>query len=146
MAFPNLFSSLFLKKSLLGISCHQIMSPDSFLYYIHLLIPLLLHFILPWFSYAAYYHAVQYYQLYSCQFLVIFLLLFSLSVITNCLLHHGLQHTRLPFPSTYPRACSNSCPLSRWCHTMISTSVVPFYFCLQSFPASGSFPMSQFFK
>ena len=145
MAFPNLFSSLFLKKSLLGILCHQITSPDSFLNSIHLLIPLLLHFILPWFSYAAYYHAIQYYQLYSCQFLVIFLLLFSLSVMTNFLLHHGLQHTRLPFPSTYPRACSNSCPLSWWCHTMISSSVVPFYFSLQSFPASGSFPMSQFF-
>ena len=59
---------------------------------------------------------------------------------------HGLQHTRLPCPSPTPRACSHSCPSSRWCHPTISSSVVPFSSCLQSFPASGSFPMSQFFK
>ena len=58
---------------------------------------------------------------------------------------HGLQHARLPCPSPTPRACSNSCPLSRWCHPTISSSVIPFSPCLQSFPASGSFPMSQFF-
>ena len=58
---------------------------------------------------------------------------------------HGLQHTRLPCPSATPRACSNSCPLNQWCHPTISSSVVPFYSCLQSFPASGSFPMSQLF-
>ena len=52
---------------------------------------------------------------------------------------------RLPFPSSSPRACSNSCPLSQWCHPAISSSVVPFSSCLQSFPASGSFPVSQFF-
>ena len=57
---------------------------------------------------------------------------------------HGLQHTRLPCPSPTPRAYSNSCPLSQWCHPTVSSSVVPFS-CLQSFPASGSFPMSQFF-
>ena len=57
---------------------------------------------------------------------------------------HGLQHTRLSCPSLSPRACSNSCPLSRWCHPTISSSVVPFS-CLQSFPASGSFPVSQLF-
>ena len=51
---------------------------------------------------------------------------------------------RLPCPSLSPRACSNSCPLSRWCHPTISSSVVPFSSCLQSFPASGSFQMSQF--
>ena len=56
---------------------------------------------------------------------------------------HGLQHTRHPCPSPTPRACSNSCPSSRWCHPTISSSV-PFS-CLWSFPASGSFPMSQFF-
>ena len=56
---------------------------------------------------------------------------------------HGLQHARLPCPST-PRACSNSCPLSPWCHPTVSSSVIPFSSCLQSFPASGSFPMSQF--
>ena len=58
---------------------------------------------------------------------------------------HGLQHARLPFSPTSPGACSNSCPLSWWCHPTISSSVVPFSFCLQSFPASGSFPMSQLF-
>ena len=59
--------------------------------------------------------------------------------------HHGLQHVRLLCPSPSPRACSNLCPSSWWCHPTISFSVVPFSFCLQSFPASGSFPMSQFF-
>ena len=57
-----------------------------------------------------------------------------------------LQHTRLPCPSPSPRVCSNSNPLSWWCHPTISSSVVPFSSCLQSFPASGSFPMSQFFS
>ena len=58
---------------------------------------------------------------------------------------HGLQHTRLPCPSLTPGVYSNSCPSSQWCHPTISSSVVPFSSCLQSFPASGSFPMSQFF-
>ena len=58
---------------------------------------------------------------------------------------HGLQHARLPCPSPTPGACSNSCPLNRWCHPTISSSVVPFSSCFQSFPASGSFPMGQFF-
>ena len=57
---------------------------------------------------------------------------------------HGLQHARLPCPSPTLRTCSNSCPSSHWCHPTISSSVVPFS-CLQSFPASGSFPVSQFF-
>ena len=57
---------------------------------------------------------------------------------------HGLQHARVPCPSWSPRVCSNSCPLSQWCHPTISSSVVPFS-CLQSFPASGSFPINQFF-
>ena len=57
---------------------------------------------------------------------------------------HGLQHARLPCPSPAPRACSNSCPLSWWCHPTISSSLVPFS-CLQSFPASASFPVNQFF-
>ena len=56
---------------------------------------------------------------------------------------HGPQHTRLHCPSLTPRACSASCPLSQWCHPTISSAVIPFY--LQSFPASGSFPRSQFF-
>ena len=58
---------------------------------------------------------------------------------------HGLQHARPPCPSPTPRVYSNSCSLSRWCHPTISSSVVPFSSCLQSFPASGSFPMNQFF-
>ena len=59
---------------------------------------------------------------------------------------HGLQHSRLPCPSLSPRICSNSYPLSPWCYPTISSSVVPFSSCLQSFPASGSFQMSQFFS
>ena len=58
---------------------------------------------------------------------------------------HGLRNDRLPCPSPSPRVCSNSCPLSQWCHPTISSSVTSFSSCLQSFPASGSFPMSQFF-
>ena len=58
---------------------------------------------------------------------------------------HGLQHARPPCLSPTPRVYSNSCPLSRWYHPTISSSVIPFSSCLQSFPASGSFPMSQFF-
>ena len=70
---------------------------------------------------------------------------FSLSVMSNSLPPHGLQHARLPCPSPTLGACSNSCPMSQWCHPTIISSVVPFSSCLQSFPASGSFPMSQFF-
>ena len=70
---------------------------------------------------------------------------FSPSVVSNSLRPHGLQHTRpscpLPTPGVYP----NSCPLSQWCHPTISSSAVPFSSCLQSFPGSGSFQMSQFF-
>ena len=69
---------------------------------------------------------------------------FSCSVMSDSLRPHGLQHTRLPCPSPTPEVDSNSCPLSRWCHPTISSSVVPFSH-LQSFPASGSFQMSQFF-
>ena len=58
---------------------------------------------------------------------------------------HGLQHARPPCPSPTPRAYSNSCPSCPWCHPTVSSSVVPFSSHLQSFPASGSFPMSQFF-
>ena len=103
------------------------------------------------------------------------LLLLSRSVVSNTLRPHGLQRGMLPCPSPSPGACSNSCPLSQWCHPTISSSVVPFSsrnsisrnllklmsmesvmlsnhlilchssFCLQSFPASGSFPVNQFF-
>ena len=72
-------------------------------------------------------------------------LLFSRSVMSDSLQPHGLQHARLPCPSPTPGACSNSYPLSRWCHPTISSSVILFSSCLQSFPASGSFPVSQFF-
>ena len=72
-------------------------------------------------------------------------LLFSHSVVSNSLQPHGLQHTRLPCPSPPPGPCSNSGPLSRWCHPIILLSVVPFSSCLQSFAASGSFLMSQLF-
>ena len=73
------------------------------------------------------------------------LLLFSLSVMCNFVWPHGLQHARSPCPSPSPRVCSNSCSLSHWCHPTISSSVVPFSSCLLSFPASGSFPVSQHF-
>ena len=69
-------------------------------------------------------------------------MLFSRSVVSDSLQHHGLQHTRLPCPWPTPGACSNSCPLSRWYHPTISSSVSPFSFCLQYFPASGYFPKS----
>ena len=70
---------------------------------------------------------------------------FSHSVVYDSLWPHGLQHTRPPCPSPTPRVYTNSCPLGQWCHPTISSSVIPFFSRLQSFPASGSFPMSQFF-
>ena len=72
------------------------------------------------------------------------LLLFTHSVMSDSLQPHGLQHTRLRCPSPSPGACSNSCPLSQGYHPSISSSVVPLFSCLQSFPASGSFLKSQF--
>ena len=71
---------------------------------------------------------------------------FSHSVVSDSLWPHALQHTRLPCPSPTPRACSNSCQSSWWCHPTISSSVVPFSSCSQSFPALGSFIVSQFFS
>ena len=70
---------------------------------------------------------------------------FSRSVVSNSLRPHGLQHTRLPCPSPAPGACSNSWPSSLWCHPSVSSSVILFSSLLQSYPASGSFPMNQFF-
>ena len=70
---------------------------------------------------------------------------FSHSVMSDSLRPHGLQHVRLPCPLPIPRAYSNSCPLSQWCHPTISSTVDPFSSHLQSFPASGSFQMNQFF-
>ena len=69
----------------------------------------------------------------------------SCSVMSDSLWSHGLQHTRPLCLSPAPRACSNSTPLSQWCYSNISSSVIPFSSSLQSFPASGSFPMGQFF-
>ena len=71
---------------------------------------------------------------------------FSHSVVSNSLQPHILQHTRLCCPSLTPRACSNSCPPSPWCHPSISSSVIPFSSSLQSFSESGFFPMSQIFS
>ena len=70
---------------------------------------------------------------------------FSRSVVSDSLWLRGLQHTKPPCPSPTPRVYSDSCPLNRWCHPTISPSVIPFSSHLQSFPASGSFQMSQFF-
>ena len=67
------------------------------------------------------------------------------TVTSDSLRPHGPQHTRLPCPSPSPRVYPNWCPLSQWCHPTISSSVIPFSSCLQSFPASESFPVSQFF-
>ena len=74
-----------------------------------------------------------------------YLLLFSSSVVSDALQPQGLQHARLPCPSPSPRACSNSSPLSQWCHPTISSSITSFSSSPQSFPASGSFPVSQLF-
>ena len=79
----------------------------------------------------------NYYSVQSAQF--------SHSVMSNSLRPHGVQHTRLTCPSPTPGAYSNSCPSSQWCHPTISSSIVPFSSRLQSFPASGSFQMSQLF-
>ena len=70
---------------------------------------------------------------------------FSRSAMSDSLWRHGRQHARPLCPSSTPEACSNSCPLSQWCHPTISSSVIPFSSCLQSFPASGSFQMNQLF-
>ena len=75
----------------------------------------------------------------------LFLVQFSCSVVSNSLWPHRPQYTRLPCPSPTPRVYSNLCPLSQWCHPTISSSVIPFSSHIQSFPASGSFKMSQFF-
>ena len=71
---------------------------------------------------------------------------FSHSIMSDSLQPHGLQHAKPLCPSPTPRACSNSCPLNQWCHQTISSSVLTFSSGLQSFPASGSFPMSRFFS
>ena len=70
---------------------------------------------------------------------------FSRSVVSDFLRPHESLHARPPCPSSTPRVYSNSCPSSRWCHPTISSSIVPFFSCSQSLPASGSFPVSQLF-
>ena len=81
---------------------------------------------------------------YFILFFIISSVQFSCSIVSKSLQPHGLQHARLPCPSPTPRACSDLRPSSQWCHPTISSSVVPFS-CLQSFPASRSFLMSQLF-
>ena len=77
----------------------------------------------------------------SSTYTCVWLLLFSYSVISNSLQPHGLKHARLPGPSPFPWVCPNSCPLSQWCLSTTSSSVVRFSSCLQSLPASRSYPM-----
>ena len=81
--------------------------------------------------------------IYRCIYIYIYSIQFSHSVVSDSLRPHELQHTRPPCPSPTPGVHSNSCPLSWWCHPTISSSVFPFSSCLQSFPASESFQMSQ---
>ena len=71
---------------------------------------------------------------------------FSHSVVSDSSRPNGLQHARPPYPSPTSRVYPNSCPLSQWCHPAISSSVIPFFSCLHSFPASGSFQMSQLLR
>ena len=87
-------------------------------------------------------HGLQFIDFYCC--ILSHIVQFSHLVMSNSLQPHRLQHTRLPCPSPTPGACSNPCPSSLWCHPTISSFVSPFSSCLQSFPASGSFPVSQF--
>ena len=72
-------------------------------------------------------------------------MLFSPAGMSNSLWPHGLQHTRISWPSPSPGACSNSCPLIQWCHPTIPSFAIPFSSCIQPFPASGSFLMSHLF-
>ena len=90
-------------------------------------------------SFVCSFHSVNIY------WMVTMLLLLSHSVLSDFLWPHGLQHIRLPCPPLLPRVCSNSCPLSQWCHPTISSSVALFSSCPQSFPASGAFPMTGLF-
>ena len=88
-------------------------------------------------------------QIYYLSKLILFVqfssIQFSQSVMSDSLRPHGLQHVRPPCPSPTAGVYSNSCPLNRWCHPTISSSAIPFSSLLQSFPASGSFPMSRLF-
>ena len=87
----------------------------------------------------------MYYALLHCSLNKYISVQFSRSVMSDSLQPHGLQHARLPCPSPSHRTCSNSCPSSQWWHPTISSSVIHFSSCLQSFPKPGSFQMSQLF-
>ena len=97
----------------------------------------------PFFPITIYWKIYPFPIVYFC--LLCYKLLFSLSVVSNSLAPHGLQHTRLPCPSPSPGPHSNSRPLSQWCHPTISSLAVPFSSCPQPFPASGSFLVSWLF-
>ena len=86
------------------------------------------------------------YNTVSSTIVSMFCIQFSCSVVSNYLQPHELQLARFPCLSLTPGACSNSHPLSQWCHPTIPSSIVSFSSCLQSFPALGSFPISQFFQ
>ena len=88
-------------------------------------------------------HILKHFAISMSQELFYYSVQFSRSVVSDSLRPHELQHARPPCPSLTPRVHPNPCPLSRWCHPTISSSVIPFSSCLQSFPASGSFQMSQ---
>ena len=117
----NLRAKVFRKNSKMFQGHFNLLSADNYLHSIYI-------------TYSTVYIA---FTLYSVQF--------SPSVVSDSLPPHGLQHTRPPCLSPTPRVYSNSCPLSWWCHPTILSSVVLFSSCLQSFPASGSFPVGHFF-
>ena len=101
----------------------------------------MLPFLIPWMDL----RALCYVKLVRQRKMLFYSVQFSLTVMSDSLWPHGLQLAKLPCPSPTTEACANSCPSSRWCHPAISSSIIPFSSSLQSFPASGSFPMSQFF-
>ena len=99
-----------------------------------------------WFLHACFHKSIYSLHFYGCKKGLQLILVVVHSVMSNSLWPHGLQHTRHACPSPSPRACSNSCPLSQWCHPTISSSVIPLSSCFQFFQASGSFQMSQLFS
>ena len=118
--------------------CHEVMVPDAMIF-IFWMVVLCQLFPLSSFTFLK--------RLFSSSLLsdISSVSQFSHSVMSNSLWPQELQHTRPPCPSPTPRVYPNSCPLSWWCHLSISSSVIPFFSCLQSFPMSGSFQMSQLF-
>ena len=121
------------------------------LFFITLSYGILLHSIHIYLQYSFSKDLYHFYLLYFVNtiFLILYVCLFfqfSCSVVSNCLQPHGLRHVRLTCPLPTPGDCTNSCPLSWWCHSTIWSSIVPFSSCLLSFPASESFPMSRFFS